>query len=270
MARKILLPLIVFGLLLGLASVGYGWTFGGPRVKRQMADFASQLVSCEPFQQTYIVPGLQTTMQREVKVSPAGLCYVWFQGIGGDLHCRFIESELSNVTQALNNSVAQIGFFANRLHLRYDSNNPDPLSELMDQRCTTSAVEFAETQRNDALIGVPEEPIPEPLCYALASDILNAALYFEFAPDNRVTGFTYGDHQADDGAYTAGYLGTYRGHLEDNELVVEETIQIEGDEQTRQQRWTFDEGFLEAGRLRYRRVNDCDAVLSEYVRRLNQ
>ena len=132
----IILALVV---LAGIGALAFAYYFGGPRVERDANVFISALGNCTPFEQEAWVPMLRSAMGRAV-VGPEGAnCVMTMEGLGGEsIRCTLNDADKALMLQFVRDGAETVTFFGGQTaSLSYSSDNPDPLTQLLNgPNCT--------------------------------------------------------------------------------------------------------------------------------------
>lgn len=126
---KILLSLIIV-IVMGWLSWNY---FAGPlRYQREMHAFADALEACEAFSAPVFMYVGGQSLQHSVDGAENGKCGMRMQTPGPiDVHCAFAIDQLPLMAQGFRNLADAVDIFGD-YEFRYDSSNPDPLTEALN------------------------------------------------------------------------------------------------------------------------------------------
>ena len=132
-AFRILAILIVIA---GIGAIGFSYFFGSLRVQREATAYIGALKSCTPFEQQAWAPMLRGTTGRSVKGSEDGACVMTLEALGaGNLRCNLEGDDLALMVKYIQDGADTVSFFGGQtISVRYSSEDPDPLTELMNGR----------------------------------------------------------------------------------------------------------------------------------------
>lgn len=122
----IVLVLVVIGFL------GWSWQYGPMRVKRDISAFAMNMESCTPYNQDFKDPLSGKIMNRAVIDPEDDTCEIRMQTYSPEvLHCVFAMEDMPELAAAFAAHADNIGFFGG-MHIKIDTNSPDPLQRAMN------------------------------------------------------------------------------------------------------------------------------------------
>ncbi len=137
--RRLLYWLIGAAVVVAIAISGYGWQFGGPRVKREAEAYARAVDTCTPFEQDYYVPIGRTTLTRAVEGPDGSVCAIMMASVGAAdaIRCRLDDAQRQVLSAWLRETAAATDFFASRVTISYSSTDPDPMTVLLNSDACT-------------------------------------------------------------------------------------------------------------------------------------
>lgn len=133
MKRAIRIASVVI-LLAGLGAVGVSYFYGSLRVQREAAAYLDALERCAPFEQQAWAPILRDTTERSVAGVDGEACVVTMEALGaGRVQCRLTGEAVDTFARFIQDGADTVGFLGGQTtSLRYSSENPDPMSELLN------------------------------------------------------------------------------------------------------------------------------------------
>ena len=118
----------------GLAAVGTSYFFGSLRVQRDASAYVAALQSCTPFEQEAWAPILWMSQRRSVDGVQDGRCVASMDTLGaGRIRCALDEADRAVMIEYVRDSAETVTFLGGQTAiLSYSSENPDPLTRLMN------------------------------------------------------------------------------------------------------------------------------------------
>lgn len=118
----------------GVGSVGISYFFGSLRVQAEAAEYIEALNSCTPFEQQAWSPLLRGSLGRTVVGPEDGGCAITMETLGGPpLRCKLDDEALAVMIAYVLEGADTVTFLGGQTaSLRYSSENPDPMTELMN------------------------------------------------------------------------------------------------------------------------------------------
>lgn len=138
--RRVFRFLAILIVIVGAGTVAFSYFYGSLRVQREANAFNEALLDCTPFAQQAWAPMLRGTMAREIVGTEGDACVMTMQALGaGQLRCRLDADGKALMLRFVQDGADTTGFLGGQsVSLRYSSENPDPMTELMNgPACTT-------------------------------------------------------------------------------------------------------------------------------------
>ena len=132
--KRVLRILAVLIVIAVIAAVGISYFFGSLRVQREASAYLEALESCTPFEQQAWAPILRGTTQRSVAGVEDGSCVVTMEALGaGQIKCALDSDGVALMKEYVQVGADTVTFLGGQTaSLRYSSENPDPMTQLLN------------------------------------------------------------------------------------------------------------------------------------------